>query len=269
MPPSLIGKGCADLNASDVPDAAGRRRPLVGVSTYSEQASWGVWDREAALLPRTYVDSITRAGGIPVLLPPVGAGFDELASRLDALVLAGGADLEPASYGQPAGPKTTRTRPDRDSHEFGLLRSFVAADLPILGVCRGMQVLNVALGGTLDQHLPDTVEHCGHQPEPGVYGAVRIKAQSGSRVDTILGGESTVRCYHHQAVDRLGSGLEPTAWAEDGTVEAVELSTAGFVLAVQWHPEEDEADTRLFEALVRAAAAHTGIHNGFIQRFLQ
>lgn len=228
-------------------------RPLIGITTYLEQARWGVWDRPAALLPRNYLDGIVRAGGVPVLLPPVGAGHRDIAGRIDALVLAGGADLEPASYGQEPHPRTAKTRPDRDAHEFAVLRAAVDAELPVLGVCRGMELLNVALGGSLRQHLPDVVDHCGHQPETGVFGRSKVTVRDGSLVAGILGAETEVRCYHHQAIDRLGDGLRPTAWTDDGTVEAIELSTADFVLGVQWHPEENDTDIRLFQAIVERA----------------
>ena len=225
--------------------------PIIGITAYLEQARWGVWHTDAVLLPRSYVDSVRNAGGIPVLLPPVGADTGVL-SAVDALVLAGGADVEPERYGQRAGDKTV-TRPERDAFEFVLANAALDRGLPVLGVCRGMQVLNVALGGSLTQHLPDRVGHTEHQPSPGVYGPGQVTLAAGSRVARILGTETKCQCYHHQAVDRLGDGLVASGWAADGTIEAVELPGEEFVVGVQWHPEQDVQEVRLFAALVEAA----------------
>jgi putative glutamine amidotransferase len=233
----------------------GSDAPLVGLTTYQEPARFGVWDTEAALLPRTYVDAIARSGAAPVLLPPQ-AGARVPPTALDGLVLTGGADVDPARYGQAAGAHTQAPRPDRDAGEFALLEAALAAGLPVLAVCRGMQVLNVALGGTLTQHLPDVVGHAEHSPAPAVYGTVRVTLAPGSRAAAILGAEAKVRCYHHQAVDEVAAGLVVTGRAEDGTVEAVELPGPAFVLGVQWHPETDPDDDRLFRALVDAARDH-------------
>ncbi|WP_306999342.1 gamma-glutamyl-gamma-aminobutyrate hydrolase family protein [Amycolatopsis thermophila] len=222
----------------------------MGITSYLEKASWGVWHTDAALLPRSYVDSVRNAGGVPVLLPPAGEDADVL-SAVDALVLAGGADVEPERYGQPAQGKTV-TRPERDAFEFALARAALDRGLPVLGVCRGMQVLTVALGGSLIQHLPDRVGHTGHQPAPGVYGPSRVALAGGSRLAGILGTETKGQCYHHQAVDRLGDGLAAVGWAADGTIEAVELPGDDFVVGVQWHPEQDTQEVRLFAALVAA-----------------
>lgn len=226
-------------------------KPVIGLSTYVERARWGVWDVPAALLPESYVDSVRGAGGIPVLLPSTGDDTSALAA-VDALVLTGGADIEPRRYGQ-APDERSVSRPGRDEFEFALVRDAVERGLPVLGVCRGMQVLNVAFGGTLVQHLPERVGHDDHQPAPAVYGPNRITLSEGSRAATILGAEAKVQCYHHQAVDQLGQGLVATGHAQDGTVEALELPGERFVLGVQWHPEQDaETDVRLFEALVEA-----------------
>ncbi|WP_027947268.1 gamma-glutamyl-gamma-aminobutyrate hydrolase family protein [Amycolatopsis taiwanensis] len=226
---------------------------MVGISTYVETARWGVWDTGAALLPRSYVDCVVAAGGVPVLLPSVGEDTSAL-SGVDALVLAGGADVEPARYADAAHEETV-SRPERDGFEFALLDAALAGGLPVLGVCRGMQVLNVALGGTLTQHLPDDLRAV-HQPAPATYGPNRVTVAEGSRMAGILGGEAKTWCYHHQAVDRLGAGLIPVAWAPDDVVEAVELPGEPFVLGVQWHPEQDPGDVRLFAALVAAARVH-------------
>ncbi|HEY3748485.1 MAG TPA: gamma-glutamyl-gamma-aminobutyrate hydrolase family protein [Pseudonocardiaceae bacterium] len=229
-------------------------RPLIGITSYQERAGFGVWQLDVALLPREYADSVVRAGGIPVLLPPVGDGYAELAARLDGLLLAGGADVDPARYQQAVDPATEGLRPDRDAFEFGLLTEAVAAGLPVLAVCRGMQVLNSALGGSLHQHLPDQVGHDGHRPQPGTFGANRVSIAADSRIAGLLGTEAKVHCHHHQAVDVVAPGLTVVASADDGTVEAVESRDHEFVVGVQWHPEQDATDDRLVAALVGAAA---------------
>ncbi|WP_410664207.1 gamma-glutamyl-gamma-aminobutyrate hydrolase family protein [Amycolatopsis sp. lyj-84] len=226
--------------------------PLIGLTCYLEPAKFLVWETEAALLHRVYVDGIVAAGGIPVLLPPVSEAHERLVSAVDGLVLVGGADIEPARYGQDQ-HATTYTRPNRDAFEFGLLRSALDSGKPVLGVCRGLQVLSVALGGTLAQHLPDTLDTKDHQPAPATFGTTTVTLAEGSRAASILGTETKVPCYHHQAVDKLGDGLVPVGWAADGTTEAAELPGDGFVLGVQWHPEQNLDDIRLFEALVTAA----------------
>ena len=231
--------------------ASNASKPVIGISTYVENARWGVWDTAAALLPRTYVDCVVAAGGVPILLPSVGSDVSAL-SAVDGLVLAGGADVDPGRYGQDAHEKTV-SRPERDDFEFALAAEALRREIPLLGVCRGMQVLNVALGGTLVQHLPETTGN-GHQPAPAVYGANRVTLAEGSLAAEILGSEAKTHCYHHHAVDRLGEGLNAVGWAPDGTVEAIEVP-GRFGLGVQWHPEQDLADVRLFKALVEAALA--------------
>ncbi|MEV6906299.1 gamma-glutamyl-gamma-aminobutyrate hydrolase family protein [Amycolatopsis sp. NPDC051071] len=226
--------------------------PLIGLTCYLEPAKFLVWETEAALLHRVYVDGIAAAGGVPVLLPPVSDAHDRLVSAVDGLVLVGGADIEPARYGQEQ-HATTYTRPNRDAFEFGLLKSALAARKPVLGVCRGLQVLSVALGGTLAQHLPDTLDSADHQPAPATFGTTTVTLAEGSRAASILGTEVKVPCYHHQAIDKLGDGLVATGWAADGTIEAAELPGDDFVLGVQWHPEQNPDEARLFEALVTAA----------------
>lgn len=241
--------------------------PVVGISTYVERARWGVWDTDAVLLPRTYVDGVRKAGGTPVLLPSI-MDLDAAAalSAVDALVLAGGADVDPRRYDAEPEAETV-TRPERDAAEFSLLREALRLGMPVLGVCRGMEVLNVACGGSLTQHLPGTLGNPRHQPSPGVYGTTTVTLRPGSRTERIIGGQTKVRCYHHQAVDRLGDGLRVTGWADDGTIEAIEPEETAeetgerFLLGVQWHPEqdgEDGEDVRLFTALVRAARERKG-----------
>jgi gamma-glutamyl-gamma-aminobutyrate hydrolase PuuD len=227
-------------------------RPLIGVTAYEEHARYGVWDHEAVLLPRTYPDVLIAAGGAPVLLPPVlesAAAVD----RLDAVVLAGGPDVGPDRYGAAPHPRTGQPRPGRDAAELAVLHRALERGIPVLGVCRGAQVLNVGLGGTLVQHVPDAVGHSGHNPSPGVFGTVEVALEAGSRVAAALGPEATVRCHHHQALDRQADGLVVTGRAADGLVEAVELAGSPFVVGVQWHPEEDATDIRLMAALVAAA----------------
>ncbi|GGM45460.1 glutamine amidotransferase [Longimycelium tulufanense] len=211
-----------------------------------------MWRRRADLLPRSYVDTVLASGGVPVLLPPLPSGAREALRAVDALVIAGGADVDPASYRAEPHPKTTGVRPERDAWELELLREALAQDLPVLGVCRGMQVLNVAYGGTLTQHLPDDVGHLEHLPARALFGTTEVRVTEGSRVAGMVGDRCTVSCYHHQAVRDLGTGLTAVAWAADGTVEAVEDGNREFVIGVQWHPEQD-IDARLFAGLVQAA----------------
>jgi gamma-glutamyl-gamma-aminobutyrate hydrolase PuuD len=203
------------------------------------------------MLPHSYVDGVVAAGGVPVLLPPAAA--PDAIRAIDALLLAGGADLEPARYGEPAHPRTGQSHPERDAAELALLSAALDTGKPVLGVCRGMQLMNVAFGGGMIQHLPEVVGHAGHQPSPGRFGTTRVRARAASRLAGILGTDLTVRCYHHQAVRGLPPGLLPAAWAGDETVEAIERPGDGFVMGVQWHPEEG-TDVRLFAALVDAAA---------------
>ena len=230
--------------------------PRIGLTTYVEDARWGVWDRPAAVLPHSYVTAVLAAGGLPVLLPPApddgGRSVRSALSAIDALVLTGGADLSPASYGASADPSTQGVRPDRDAWEIDLLGEALRADMPVLAICRGAQVLNVACGGTLHQHVPDVVGHEGHRPSPAVLGTTSVRLAPGTSLASILGTEIKVPCYHHQAVAQLGAGLSAVGWADDGLVEALALEGARFVVAVQWHPEDGD-DPRLFDALVAAA----------------
>ncbi|MER6675945.1 gamma-glutamyl-gamma-aminobutyrate hydrolase family protein [Streptomyces sp. NPDC000983] len=224
-------------------------RPLIGVSTYLEAGTrWGVWELEAALLPAGYPRLVQRAGGLAAMLPPDAPEHAAAAvARLDGLVIAGGPDVEPVRYGAERHPRTGPPARARDAWELALIGAALDARLPLLGVCRGMQLLNVALGGTLVQHLE------GHAEVVGVFGRHPVKPVPGSLYAGVAPEETAVPTYHHQAVDRLGEGLVPTAYAEDGTVEALELpSAAGWVLGVQWHPEMGE-DVRVMRALVDAS----------------
>jgi putative glutamine amidotransferase len=236
----------------------GSAAPLIGISAYCEQARWGVWEAPAVVLPRRYAGSVVAAGGIPVPLPPV-PGIEHALARLDGLMLSGGGDIDPARYGAQPAARTANVRPERDTAEFALLEAATSLRLPVLGICRGMQVINVARGGSLHQHLPDVVGHDGHAPVPGAFGAHEVRVAPGSRLSAILGRDGdlpvTAPTHHHQAVDRLGRGLTATAWAADGTIEALEPDGDGpFLLAVQWHPEAGD-DPSLFRALVATAAA--------------
>jgi putative glutamine amidotransferase len=233
--------------------------PLIGISAYSELARWGLWELPATVLPRNYVDQVAAAGGTPVLLPPV-PGVQAAVSRLDGLIISGGPDIEPGRYGEQAGPWTTVVRPERDDAEIAIFRSALSARVPVLGICRGMQLMNVVLGGTLIQHLPEAVGHEEHSPTPGTMAEHEITVGGdgpGSRLAAILGsGTRSVPTHHHQGIGRLGAGLAATAWAEDGTIEAVELEPRDeqFAIGVQWHPET-ASDPALFRALVEAGRA--------------
>ncbi len=229
------------------------RRPRIGITTYLETAAHGVWQHEAAVLPRTYVDVVVRVGGSPLLLPPVDPVDPDVVGALDGLVLSGGGDVVPARYGAAPHPRTGRTSAVRDAAEETLLRAALARDVPVLGVCRGMQVLNVVLGGTLVQHLPEVVGHDGHRPGPATFGRTRVRLDADSLVGRLLGDDVEVDCSHHQAVDVLSPELVAVGRADDGTVEAVELRGPRFAVGVQWHPEVDGDDCRLFQALVAAA----------------
>ncbi|MEU6253020.1 gamma-glutamyl-gamma-aminobutyrate hydrolase family protein [Streptomyces sp. NPDC047043] len=230
-------------------------RPLIGISTYLEAgARWGVWELEAALLPAGYPRLAQRAGGLAAMLPPDAPEHAAATvARLDGLVIAGGPDVEPVRYGAEPHPRTGPPARARDAWELALIEAALAARVPLLGICRGMQLLNVALGGTLVQHID------GHAEVVGVFGRHPVKPVPGTLYAAAVPEETSVPTYHHQAVDRLGTGLVPTAHAEDGTVEAVELpSAAGWVLGVQWHPEMGD-DLRVMRALVEAATSSSAI----------
>jgi putative glutamine amidotransferase len=222
---------------------------LIGVSTYLESgARWGVWELEAALLPVGYPRLVQRAGGLAAMLPPDDTRYAaDAVARLDGLVIAGGPDVEPVRYGAEREPRTGPPAPERDAWELALIEAALSAGVPLLGICRGMQLLNVALGGTLVQHID------GHAEVVGVFGGHAVKPVPGSLYAGVVPEETYVPTYHHQAVDRLGEGLVPSAYAADGTVEALELPSADWVLGVQWHPEMGE-DVRVMRALVEAAA---------------
>jgi gamma-glutamyl-gamma-aminobutyrate hydrolase PuuD len=233
--------------------------PLIGVSTYVANTRWGGWERRAAVLPESYFELVAAAGGRPMLLPTPGTapggpgqGADEVIAVLDGLVLTGGGDVDPLAYGEEPEPEVAAVDTTRDAGERALLRAALRADLPVLAICRGCQVLNVELGGTLHQHLPHVVGHADHRTAPYVFGDVDVETEPGSIAAEVFGQTDTVRCSHHQAIRDLGRGLVATARTHDGVVEAVELPGSRFVLGVQWHPEEP-GDQRPFDALVKAA----------------
>lgn len=231
-------------------------RPVVALTCYAESASWGVWsDVPAALVPRAYIDALTAAGAQVLLVPPQGglseAEAAELLGRVDALVVAGGVDVEPARYGAAAHPTVQLAQPERDHTELAFVRAAVAADVPLLGVCRGMQVMAVAAGGELEQHLPDRLGHHDHSPAPGIYGSHAVRTAPGSLLHAILGEEVVVPTYHHQGIVSC-PGYTGSAWASDGVLEGFEAVGARWRVGVQWHPEVGP-DGRLFAALVAAA----------------
>lgn len=236
-------------------------RPVIGLTTYLQQAQTGVWDVVASFLPAIYLEGVTRAGGIATLLPPQPvdeAIVDRVLDGIDGLVITGGKDVNPAAYGHAPHATTDVPALDRDAWEFALLRRALARRLPVLGICRGAQVLNVALGGTLHQHLPDVLGHTRHQAGNAVFTTSHIVTVPGTRVNALVGADTQAQCYHHQAIDRLGDGLVVSAHdAADGVIEAVELPGDAFVVAVQWHPEERLDDLRLFAGIVAAASQYT------------
>jgi putative glutamine amidotransferase len=227
-------------------------RPVVGITTYAQEASWSYWKQPAALIPLDYVDAIERAGGRPVLVPPSENGVEETLEALDAIVFSGGADVDPAAYGADPHPETDTPQARRDAGELALLRGALERDLPTLAICRGFQLLNVARGGDLVQHLPETVGHEDHRQVPGTFSEHPVEVKEGSRLASIVGATPGVPSHHHQSVGRVGDGLVETAWAVDGTLEAVEDPTRRFAVGVQWHPEAGQ-DDRLFANLVEEA----------------
>ena len=234
-------------------------RPLIGVCAAVEPASFGVWKEvPTALLPLSYSRAIHGAGGMVAILPPDRRASEEpsdLLDRLDALVLGGGADIDSESQGTEPHPETVGTNPDRDRFEIALALGALERRIPLLGVCRGMQVLNVACGGSLDQHIPDRLGHDLHRPVPGTWAEHDVRIEPGSLVARATGTERlSVKSHHHQGLDRIAESLQATAWAtEDETVEAIESEDADFVLGVLWHPEEDAQD-RVIPALVEAGS---------------
>lgn len=220
---------------------------MIGIAAALEQARYGVWDSLCALTPFSYVQAVQRAGGLALLIPAdreLAADPDEILDRLDGLMLAGGSDIDPAFYGASAHPETRHTVPARDQLELALARRAIERDLPLLGICRGMQLINVARGGTLIQHLPDEVGHGEHRRHPGTFDGSEheVRIESGSLAARVVGEDLHVtKSHHHQGVDEIGDGLLVTARsALDDLPEAIEFPERGYVLGVQWHPEADE-----------------------------
>ena len=230
-------------------------RPLIGITTYVEPASWGHWQLDAALTPYDYVRSVESAGGRALLVPPSADAIEETLDALDGLVLSGGADVDPDSYGANAHPETSGTRPERDAGELALLQAALARDMPVLAVCRGFQIMNVARGGDLVQHLPEVVGHEQHRAVKGVFSDHEVRIDDDSRLGSVLDGRAPVKSHHHQGVGNVGEGLREVAWADDGTVEGLEDPERRFALGVLWHPEAGE-DRRLFDALVAEAQSY-------------
>ncbi|HVW18932.1 MAG TPA: gamma-glutamyl-gamma-aminobutyrate hydrolase family protein [Solirubrobacteraceae bacterium] len=237
-------------------------RPVIGICAALERAQWTVWDQEAVLISRSYVDAVQRAGGVALVIPPDARAErepDELLDLLDGLILAGGSDMDPALYGARPHPKTTGVVRERDTFELALARRALERDLPLLGICRGMQVMNVAAGGTLDQHLPDSRGHEGHRRALGTFDGSdhEVRLEPGTLAARAAGeDEHHTKSHHHQGVERIGEGLVVTGWStfDDGLAEAIEAPGRRFALGVQWHPEADEA-SHVIEAFVREAAA--------------
>jgi gamma-glutamyl-gamma-aminobutyrate hydrolase PuuD len=226
--------------------------PVVGITTYVTQARWSYWDEEAALVPAAYVRAIERAGGRAVLIPPSEDGVDETLEAVDGLLFSGGSDLDPELYDQEPHEETRGVVAERDRAELTLLSAALERDLPVLAVCRGSQVLNVARGGDLVQHLPEVVGDEKHKHTPGTFADHDVTLEPGTRLAALLGEGGPVKSHHHQGFGRVGDGLRVAAHADDGTIEAVEDPTLRFAVGVLWHPEAGE-DQLLFEELVRAA----------------
>jgi gamma-glutamyl-gamma-aminobutyrate hydrolase PuuD len=230
-------------------------RPVVGITTYITPASWGAWQLETALVPADYVRAVERAGGRPLLVPPSLNGIEETLDVLDGLIFSGGSDLGPDLYGQEAHPETSGVVPERDSAEIALLDAALERDLPVLAICRGSQILNVALGGDLIQHIPDIVGSDRHKEVAGTFADHEVSIAEGTTLAGLIGDRVPVKSHHHQGFGRIGEGLRVAAQDEDGTVEALEDPSRRFAVGVLWHPEAGE-DARLFQALVREATAY-------------
>jgi putative glutamine amidotransferase len=237
-------------------------KPRIGLTTYRQQGQTGVWDTEMAMIPAFYIEGITRAGGLAIMLPPQqlsSAEAKDIVSSLDGLMLCGGRDIDPSRYGQ--SPHAEAEQPDklRDDLEEKLLSAAIDADLPFLGICRGAQMLNINRGGTLIQHLPDVVGDNRYQLGNAQFTPADVEVETSSILGSLVGDKvSNAALYHHQAIDELGKGLKITAKSEDGIVEAVELADHPFGVAVQWHPEQTLDDLRIFEGLIEAARKYRG-----------
>jgi putative glutamine amidotransferase len=231
-------------------------RPVIGICAAIESARWAAWEVVVNLSPRTYSLAVQRAGGIALILPPddvVAESPDELLDMIDGLILAGGSDIDPGSYGAKPHPETKVTWPERDRFEIALGTRALERDMPVLGICRGMQMLNVIQGGTIDQHVRDVVQNDLHRHTPGVFTDHGVRLDPGSLASRVVGAERTdVKSAHHQGIDELGEGIVPTGFAQDDLIEAIELPDKTFAVGVLWHPEEDER-SRVIGSLVNEA----------------
>jgi putative glutamine amidotransferase len=232
-------------------------RPIIGITSYAQPAKWGAWDLPAALVPLYYVESVHRAGGRALLVPPSDDAVQETLDVLDGIIFSGGIDIDPAVYGAERHPATDPAQAHRDAGELALLSAALERDIPTLAICRGFQLLNVLRGGDLVQHLPEAVGHDGHRETLGVFSQHPVEIREGTRIEAILGPRhGSVRSSHHQGVGRVGEGLVEAAYAEDGSLEAIEDPNKRFAVGVLWHPEMEDDDKRLFDALVAEADAY-------------
>ncbi len=237
-------------------------RPLIGITSYAQPASWGAWELPAALVPLHYVDSVEQAGGRALVVPPSTDAVDETLDVFDGIVFSGGIDIDPTAYGADRDPRTDPGQARRDAGELALLERALERDVPTLAICRGFQLLNVLRGGDLVQHLPDAVGHEGHREVLGVFSEHPVDVKDGTRLGSILGSRhEAVKSSHHQGVGRVGEGLVETAWAEDGSLEGLEDPGKRFAVAVLWHPEMDD-DKRLFASLVDEALRYRAARHG-------
>ena len=227
-------------------------RPLIGITSYAEEVRWGVWTEDAAVGPLAYVRAVEHAGGRPIVIPPSEEALDETLAALDGVIFSGGSDLDPGLYGAEPHAETDSPRRERDAAELRLLQAALDRDMPVLAICRGSQLLNVARGGDLVQHLPEVVGHERHKHEPGAFSDHAVSLAEDSKLGELLGGHAPVKSHHHQGMGRIGDGLREVAWAEDGLVEGLEDPDKRFALGVLWHPEEGE-DFALFKGLVDEA----------------
>jgi putative glutamine amidotransferase len=230
-------------------------RPLIGITSYAEEIRWGVWTEDAALVPLAYVRAVEGAGGRALVVPPANEGLEETLDALDGVIFSGGGDLDPGLYDAEPHPETDAPRAARDAAELRMLEAALERDMPVLAICRGSQVLNVARGGNLVQHLPEEVGHDQHRHEPGAFSDHDVKVSADSRLGALLGEHTPVKSHHHQGYGRIGEGLREVAWAEDGLVEGLEDPNKRFAVGVLWHPEEGE-DSALFKALVDEARVY-------------